>query len=387
MEPKRNSWPFAPLAQADGASGRLTIDLGALARNYAALAARAAPALTAAVVKANAYGLGAEHVARTLLAAGCRHFFVAQAEEALALRPVLPPAAQVIVLNGLQPGCELAYAGAGIVPVLNSLEQLQRWQTAAQMLGRRLPALLQFDTGMSRLGVSPQDRPAFLRLLHSAALVEPLFVMSHLASADEPDSPQNLAQLAEMQAVQRDLPGVPLCFANSGGVLMGGDFRGSLVRPGLALYGGAPQMSEANPMEPVVTLEVAVIQTRTVPAGTRVGYGGTHVTHGVTHLATLAAGYADGLPRCLGGRGAVYCDGVRLPMVGRVSMDSLTVDISALPEGRLGLGDAVEVIGPHQSLEDLARDADTIAYEILTRLGTRYQRRYLPSLSLSARLS
>src|SRR5690606_9050334 len=166
------------------------------------------------------------------------------------------------------------------------------------------------------------------------------------------------------------------CLANSGGIFLGRDYHGVIVRPGIALYGGAPTAGVTNPMEPVVSLDVAVVQTRTVPAGTRVGYSATHATAGPARLATIAAGYADGLPRSLSGRGAAYCDGVRLPIVGRVSMDSITIDIATLPEGRLRLGSLVEIIGPHQSLEELARDAGTISYEILTSLGHRYRREY-----------
>lgn len=359
-----------------GASGYLAIDLAALARNYERLAAEVAPARAAAVVKADAYGLGAARVAERLHAHGCRHFFVAQFVEALRLRPLLAADATVFVLNGLQPGNELACAREGIVPVINSLEQWRQWADAARTLARRLPAVLQFDTGMSRLGVPPEERAALAELVSGDSGVDVLFVMSHLACADDADSAQNGEQSAEMARVSAQFPQFPVCFANSGGIFLGKAYHGVLARPGIALYGGAPTAGRANPMEPVVRLDVAVVQTRTVPAGTRVGYGGSHVATGPTRLATIAAGYADGLPRSLSDRGAVYCDGVRLPIVGRVSMDSITIDVSALPEGRLKLGSLVEVLGPHQTLEDVARDAGTIAYEILTGLGHRYERQY-----------
>ncbi|CDX33738.1 Alanine racemase, catabolic (fragment) [Mesorhizobium sp. SOD10] len=200
--------------------------------------------------------------------------------------------------------------------------------------------------------------------------------MSHLASADEPGSKQNSDQLAEMLHIVDEFGGCQMCFANSGGIFLGAKYHGVLARPGIALYGGAPTNGMSNPMQPVVKLDVAVIQTRTVPAGTRVGYGGAKVTSGQTRLATIATGYADGLPRSLSSRGAVYFEGQRLPIVGRVSMDSIMIDITALPEGTLTLGSLVEVIGPHQTLEDIARDAGTISYEILTSLGHRYQRTY-----------
>ncbi|MBV7520925.1 alanine racemase [Ensifer sp. ENS12] len=359
-----------------GASGYLTIDLGAIARNYEKLAAEVAPARAAAVVKADAYGLGANRVAARLYEHGCRHFFVAQFVEALRLQPSLAADATVYVLNGLQPGNETDCAEHRIVPVINSLEQLQRWSETAKALGGKLPAALQFDTGMSRLGVPPAERAAAASLLAASGSIDVQFIMSHLASADEAESEQNGNQLAEMNRITAEFPEFDLCFANSGGIFLGRPYHGVLARPGIALYGGAPTANQPNPMEPVLRLDVAVVQTRTVPAGARVGYSGTHIAAGETRLATIAAGYADGLPRSLSGRGAVYCDGIRLPIVGRVSMDSITIDISALPDGRLHLGSLVEVLGSNQALEDLARDAGTISYEILTGLGQRYERQY-----------
>ncbi|WP_173518443.1 alanine racemase [Ensifer sesbaniae] len=372
IQAKRQVGPTAT----GGASGYLTIDLAALARNYERLAAELAPARAAAVVKADAYGLGADRVTARLYEHGCRHFFVAQFVEALRLQPTLAPDAEVYVLNGLQPGNETACAEHGIVPVINSMEQLQRWGETAKALERKLAAALQFDTGMSRLGVPPAERAAVASMLKAGTNIDVQLIMSHLASADEPESDQNGRQLAEMNRITAEFPEYDLCFANSGGIFLGKPYHGVLARPGIALYGGAPTADRPNPMEAVVRLDVAVVQTRTVAAGARVGYSGTHIAAAETRLATIAAGYADGLPRSLSDRGAVYCDGIRLPIVGRVSMDCITIDISALPQDRLQLGALVEVLGPSQALEDIARDAGTIAYEILTGLGQRYVRQY-----------
>ncbi|MBS9477683.1 alanine racemase [Ancylobacter radicis] len=363
-------------AAEDTAPGLLSIDLGALGRNYETLARHAAPARVAGVVKANAYGLDAAVVAPALHARGCRDFFVAHLGEALALRPLLPEDAALYVLNGLAPGAEARAAAAGVIPVLNCLEQVDGWASLAARLGRDLPALLQLDTGMSRLGLAPEEVEILVADHGRLNGVRLLYVMSHLASADEPESRQNASQLGEMNRLAAAFPGVPLCFANSGGIFLDPAFRGALVRPGIALYGGAPTGGVANPMEPVVRLDLRVIQTRTVPAGARVGYGGAHVAVAPTRLATVAAGYADGIPRHLSGCGALYLGATRLPIVGRVSMDSLTVDISALPEGAVTAGQLLEFIGPHQSLEDIAAAAGTISYEILTRLGSRYQRHH-----------
>ena len=361
---------------AEGASGYLTIDLGALRRNYETLVSMLRPARCAAVVKADAYGLGATVVSRTLGDAGCRDFFVAQFVEAIRLKDTLPADARLYVLNGLQPGNEERCAADGIIPVLNSLPQLRRWSELARQVGRSLPAVLQVDSGMSRLGLSPEECSILSREMNEHAGLEFQFVMSHLACADEGGHLMNGEQLAEFERLSGLFPGIRICLANSGGIFLGGDFHHTLARPGIALYGGNPTVGAPNPMEPVVRLDVAVVQTRTVPTGTRIGYGGSHIADREMHLATIAAGYADGLPRALSGTGAVYHAGVRLPIVGRVSMDSIIIDVSALPKDTLTLGSLVEVVGEHQTLEAIAEAAGTISYEILTGLGHRYQRLY-----------
>ncbi|MES5097918.1 alanine racemase [Agrobacterium sp. BA1120] len=360
-----------------GASGYLTIDLGALRDNYLMLRAMAPNSVTSAVVKANAYGLGADMVAPVLYNAGCRHFFVAHIDEAIALRLRIAGDADIFVLNGLQPGNETSCAAMNITPVINSLEQLAQWSAHAVMLGKTLPAAIQIDTGMSRLGMAPSEVET---LKTSPSLLNDIsitFIMSHLACADEPEHAANGSQLDVMRKAAAMFPDVPVCFANSGGIFLGAEYHNAVMRPGIALYGGAPSTVRTNPMKPVVRLDVAVVQTRTVPANTLVGYGGTLRTTGETRLATIAAGYADGLPRSLSSRGAAYFNGVRLPIAGRVSMDSISLDISALPEGTLTHGSLVQLIGPDQSLEDIGEDAGTIAYEILTGLGHRYRRTYI----------
>ncbi|CUW98130.1 alanine racemase [Agrobacterium genomosp. 2] len=362
---------------AGGASGHLTIDLGALRDNYLALAAMAPACQTAAVVKADAYGLGADMVSQTLFDAGCRHFFVAHIDEALALRLRLPAEARIFVLNGLQPGNETSCAAMAITPVLNSLEQIAQWAVHAKTLGRKLAAAVQIDTGMCRLGLSPKELETLTSQPQLLDGIDIAFVMSHLACADEPGHACNAAQLSAMRQATIAFPDVPVCFSNSGGIFLGREYHNHLLRPGIALYGGAPSVDRPNPMKPVVRLDLAVIQTRTVPAGSLVGYGGSFEASGSTRLATIAAGYADGLPRSLSNRGAAWYDGVRLPIAGRVSMDSIILDISALPEGTLTQGSFVQMIGPEQTLEDIADDAGTIAYEILTGLGRRYRRTYI----------
>ena len=358
------------------AGGRLTIDLAALRANYQMIADRAGPARAAAVVKADAYGLGAEQVAGALAQAGCRDFFVAVITEALELAPKLPADARVYVLNGLPPGAEATCAAAGVVPVLNSLGQVERWRAEARRRGVRLPAVIQVDSGMSRLGLAASDIDQLAPGL--ADDVEVVLVMSHLACGDTPIAAANQEQLARFEALaDRIGPQIPRSLANSAGVFIAPEFRQDLVRPGLALYGAAPIEGAASSVRPVVRLEARVIQLRVIEAGAGVGYGLTYVAKARRRLATVSVGYADGWPRRLGGRAAAYLGDLRLPIVGRVSMDSMTLDVSALPEGMLDEGDFVELLGPHQSLEAVAAAAETIAYEILTGLGRRFARTYL----------
>jgi alanine racemase len=362
------------------AGGRLTIDLGALVANWRLLAGRLAPgAACAAVVKADAYGLGALEVGPALEAAGCREFFVAHLSEAYLLLPALSSQARIYVLNGLQPGAERACADAGVTPVLNSLAQAWRWRDLAVALGHPLPAALQVDTGMSRLGLPPADLAPLLAdpsFFDHAPLA---LVMSHLACSDEPDRDSNDAQLAAFEALAARLPPARRSLANSGGIFLGARFDGDLARPGVCLYGAAPNPDRPNPMAPVVRLDARVIQVRDVPAGQGVGYGLAYTRKTPGQIATIAVGYADGWPRSLSNIGAAFYQGVRLPIAGRVSMDSITLDVSVLAEHGLGLqlGDEVELLGPHQTLEDVAVQAGTIPYEILTSLGRRYSRTYL----------
>lgn len=354
----------------------LTIDLAAIAANWRALAARVGPSRCGAVVKADAYGLGAEHVAPVLAAAGCDTFFVAHLDEAIALRRVLPGPLRIAVLHGPLPGTEAEFLAHDILPVLNSPEQVAGFSRHAAVLGRRLRAIVQTDSGMSRFGLS---RPELERLLAGDALqgLDLVLHMSHLACADEPGHGANAAQRQVFLDAVARLPGVPASLSASSGIFLGADFHFDLVRPGAALYGLAPQPGMANALRPVVRLEGRVLQLREVPSATAVGYGHTARTAGKARLATVGVGYADGFLRSLSNAGAAWRGGVRLPVIGRISMDSIVIDVSALPEGTLSPGDAVDLIGPEQDVDALARAAGTIGYEILTSLGARYLRRYV----------
>lgn len=353
------------------AGGWLTIDLAAVVANYRAVQAAAAPSRVAAVVKADAYGLGAAPVAAALARAGCHDFFVADLAEALGLRAGLGGDPDIYVLNGLFPGSEAAAQAAAIIPVLNSREQVRRWADLAKATAARLPAVVQVDTGMSRLGMDAED-VAWLAGAAALADLDVRYLMSHLACADADDGAVSALQRAEFERLAAMLPPWPRTLANSAAALTDPQAHGDLVRAGIALYGAV----SGEGLRPVVTLSGRVLQTRTLRRGAGVGYGMTYRAKGAERIATIAVGYADGWPRALGNRGAAWFGGVRLPIIGQVSMDSMMIDVSALPSDALGLGDAVELIGPHQTLADVADLAGTIPYEILTRLGHRYARSY-----------
>ncbi len=351
----------------------LEIDLDAIAANWRTLDAMHAGA-TAGVVKADAYGLGAARVAPALLAAGCRHFFVAHLQEALAVRPVLP-GAMLGVLHGLLPGEAAEFSAHGLVPVLGSLAELALWRSEAERLARVLPAILHIDTGMARLGLTAaetrrlQDDPRLLRGL------DLLYVMTHLVSAEAPDDAMNARQLARFRAVRAMFPpGQKFSLANSSGAFLGPDFASDLTRPGAALYGLNPVPGRANAMRPVLRLRARILQIHDVEAGETVGYNGIWTAPRPSRIATVAVGYADGFFRALSNRATARFAGAVVPLVGRVSMDLTTFDVTGTAAA---LGDELELIGPGHDPDALAIEAGTNGYEILTSLGRRYRRHYV----------
>jgi alanine racemase len=324
------------------------------------------------VVKANGYGLGATLVAKALMEEGCGTFFVAHVTEGIELERAIGRDVAIYILNGIPPGAEAQCAAAGLIPVINSIEQLEAWRANGRRLGRALPAALQIDSGMSRLGLAPSEVDA---IAADPALLDGIdlkLVMSHLACADEPDSPANALQLSNFEVLRAKLPPAPASLANSSGIFLGNGFHFDLARPGAALYGVNPTPGKPNPMRQAVGIAAKIIQTRTLEEGAGVGYGHSYHAAIGARVATISLGYADGWPRHA--TLWAFYDGVALPFVGRVSMDSIVIDISALPAGTLGAGDTVELIGAHQTVDDLATQAGTIGYEILTGLGNRFHR-------------
>ncbi len=343
---------------------RLHIDLDALVANWRMMQRRVEPAYAAAVVKADAYGLGAKQVATALSKAGCNRFYVAWAEEGAALRLELGPAPEILVFHGVTPDTLDLFQMYALQPVLNHLEQIDLWTTSNV---QPRPAALHIDTGMNRLGVSPAHWAAAARMLP-----RPSRLISHLACGDE-TSDYNPAQLARFNNARALWPGVPAGLAASGGSHLGKDYHFDEVRSGIALYGGGPSPLDGSSPHTVVTLTAPILQVRDVPKGESVGYGYSWTAESDCQLATIGFGYADGYLRSASNSGKGFIQGQKRPIVGRVSMDLITIDVTGLS---VSPGDEIEFIGPNMPLSEVAGAMGTIDYEILTRLGTRLDRRY-----------
>jgi alanine racemase len=356
------------------ANAVLEIDLAAVAANWRAVVARLAPATEcAAVVKADAYGLGMPEVAPVLAAAGCRLFFVAQLDEAIALRQILPDR-EIAVLDGFFAAQTAEFLEYRLIPALNDLGQIAAWRRIDA--AARPAAMLHVDTGMSRLGLPAAE---VTRLRAAPALlggVELRAIISHLACPDDPAHPLNRIQLTTFRAALGGLPPAPASLSASSGIFLGRDFHFDLARPGAALYGVNPQPGTPNPLSQVLRLKGRILQTREIDTDSTVGYGATHRRDRPGRIAIVAAGYADGLLRSLGNRGCATIAGQRAAIVGRVSMDLLTLDVTDLDPETTRPGSFAELIGPGHDIDAIAAEAGTSGYEMLTALGRRYHRVY-----------
>ena len=384
------------------ATGVVTIDLQRITANWRALADLVRPAECAAVVKADAYGLGAARVIPALAAAGCRTFFVATLDEAIVARG-LAPSVRILVLDGVLPGAEATMRAAGVVPVLSSLAEAERWGQLSSSRHERLACALHVDTGLNRLGLAAGEVRALATNSHLLDRLDVVLVMSHLACADDPASAKNAQQRDVFEGLAPLLPSAHRSLAASDGLMLGKPYHYDLVRPGYALYGGQAFGGGRTPVQPVVELHVKVLQVRDVVPGQTVGYAATWSPSRASRIAIIAAGYADGLFRHMSrsshiaspektaaaisvpaptdnSRSArpsawIAVRGQFAPIVGRVSMDLITVDVTDI-DGGVTPGDLVEVIGPHISIEDVGVGAGTIGYEVLTSLGRRFHRVY-----------
>jgi alanine racemase len=349
----------------------LTVNLDAIASNYQVLKRQAGSSVCAAVVKANAYGLGAKEVTKALYHAGCRHFFVAYLGEGIELRSYLKDC-EIYVFHGPQAGTEQHFLEHRLIPVLNTLQQAECWSVCVRQYSQTLPYAIHIDTGMNRLGFSVDELEKLQSFLHFS----PHLVMSHLACADTKAHQMNEAQRKKFSRVVELYPDSQHSLANSSGVFLGAPYQFDLVRPGCALYGINPTPDEENPMESVVTLNSRILQLRSIDSGQEVGYGAAYQAAAPLRVATVAVGYADGYFRAVGNKGYVSVGGFIVPVIGRVSMDLLTIDVSSIPEDAIKEGDDVELIGDNITVDMVAEYAGTIGYEVLTHLGARYQRVY-----------
>ncbi len=361
------------------AGSYLTIDLSALQANYKILAHKIGATDCAAVVKADAYGLGINEIAPALAAAGCQVFFVALPEEGIVLRKLLP-SVKIYILDGLFEGCEEIYVAERLSPVLNTLEEIKNWSSYTAKHGP-LPAILHLDSGMTRLGLMEADIRKLAASPQWLDGLEVRYVMSHLACADDPKDPLNNQQLERFLFLKSLLPSglenTPISFANSSGIFLGSSFHFDMVRPGIALYGGNPTPGQTNPMKPVIHLQGKILQVHDVDSQNPVGYGATYWTSDKARIATVSVGYADGYFRCLGNRAECAIRNKKVPVVGRVSMDMISVDVTDIAAEDCKRGDLVSLIGGPIDINKLAGDANTISYEILTSLGHRCHRQFL----------
>lgn len=346
----------------------LTIDLDALVSNWRLFQdmAEQSGAISGAVIKAAAYGLDVTQVAPALLNAGCQTFFVATISEAIDVRAVVGPAPSIHVFCGFLDGTGPDFVAHNLVPVLNSLDQVAAWQN----FDKTLPCDLHIDTGMTRLGLEISDVQQLVNNLNID------LVMSHLVSAEDSHAPINARQLAAFKSVLPQIKARRISLTNSSGAFLGPDYHFDVLRPGVALYGANPTPNKPNPMQPVIRLQGRILQVRTLENAQSVGYGSTHQATAGTKIATIAVGYADGFLRSLSNAGFVYFGEHKANIIGRVSMDLITVDVTNIPESLIVPGQMADLIGPNNPIDDVADKAGTIGYELLTQLGSRYHRVY-----------
>ena len=362
------------------ATGLLTIDLSQIARNWQALAALVAPAECGAVVKANAYGLGADHIIPALVNAGCKTFFIATPDEAIEARR-LAPDATIFALDGLMPGAGETLAAYSVIPVLSSLPEVYEWRDLAKARGEKLAAALHIDSGLNRLGLSLSDVRALADDPKSLNAFDVRLAVSHLASADDPLDPKNEQQRAAFDTLRALLPKARASLAASDGLMLGAPYHYDLVRPGYAIYGGQAFKGGATPVRPALTAAARILQIRKVAEGETVGYAGRWQAPRKSKIAIIAAGYADGFSRAASSTwdelgGAVRINGEFALIAGRVSMDLITADITDFKVS-VERGDLAEIIGPGLTIEEAGQRAGTIGYEVLTSLSRRFHRVYV----------
>lgn len=365
------------MSRPEGFGATLTVDLDAVVENWRRIKARVGKARVAGILKADAYGLGLAQVGPALYRAGCRDFFVARLSEGQRLRVVVPEQdASITVLDGFAEGSGEAFQRAELRPALNDLGQIEHYARFARKLGRKLPAALHVDTGMNRLGLPKIETESLLADTSRLEGIDLALVMSHFVASEEADNPLNARQIAAFAAIRARFPNSDASLANSSGVFLGGAAHYDLVRPGVALYGGNPLPGRPNPMAQTIELSAQIIQIRSIDRWESVGYGATHIAARPARIATVPVGYADGYPRSLSAKGSALVNGILVPVVGRVSMDLVTLDVTALAPDTVRPGTLATLLGGALDADAVGETAGTISYEVLTRLGQRYRRDY-----------
>lgn len=349
----------------------LSVNLAALSANYNLLKGKLNDRLCAAVVKADAYGLGVEAVSKRLWQEGCRQFFVATLEEGTELRRILPNAI-IYIFQGVLPGETKDFSAHKLIPVLNSIEQIARWQAEGKG-----DAALHIDTGMTRLGITETEALKLAADCDSVKRAGIKLIISHLACANDGDLEKSAEQLTRFEKAFRPFPQpIAACLSNSAGIFLGPQYHYDMARPGCALYGVAP-IPGKNPMQDVVTWSAPILQLRMLERNETVGYGATYAAKKGARIATVALGYADGFMRCMSNRGFAFIDGHKVPVIGRVSMDMIALDVASIPENAITTQSRAVILNHEQTVNTLANLAGTIGYEILTRIGSRVKRVYI----------
>jgi len=351
----------------------LSINLDAISTNYKILSKLIHPIESGAVIKANGYGLGAAEVAKTLAKVGCRSFFVAHLEEGIKLRKALWDH-EICILNGLYSDSEQLYKDYQLLPVLGSLSEIKAWKGSDKRQPH--PCCVHVDTGMLRLGLPSDEIEEIVKDKSTIDGLNIKYIMSHLATADEPSNRKNEEQLSKFLEIREIFPMGRASLSASSGIFLGKRYHFDLARPGIAIYGANPTPGRDNPMKPVITLRAQIIQIRNAKQSETVGYGGSYQITKNSQIATVALGYADGFLRSLSNKTFGYINNKKVPLVGKVSMDLATFDVTHIAKNTNLLDTWIEIIGPNHTIDEVAFEAGTISHEILTALGDRYHRIY-----------
>ena len=355
----------------------LEIDLKSICHNFKTIKKKVAKnCIVAATVKANAYGLGVKEVTKSLIKHHCKDFFVATLMEGIELRSY-NKSVNIYILNGLEIGKCSIYKKYKLTPVLNSIKQIREYEIYQSKIKKSMDAIIHFDTGMSRLGLDEDETNKLIKnrnnILKKTNIV---YIMSHLACGDDPKSKKNNKQLSMFREISKSFKNIKMTLANSAGVLLGKNYHFDMVRPGISIYGGNAQKNKKNSFRHVIQLSARLIQLRKIKKGSTVGYGATYKAKQNMMIGTISLGYADGLNRLFSNNMKCYYKKKEINLIGRISMDLITLDLSKFRKKDIQINSRVEIINDQNNINKISANIGTIPYEILTSLGHRYSRKY-----------